>query len=240
MENLISKPMKFSVIALLVAEVLTVTIPVIILGKYFNFPDILRQPAETAFILFRDSQSQIIIGYYVFLLSALIYIPLTFLLNKMYEQTADKLLLQSFSGLGVATAIFQSIGFIRWIFTMPYLTNVYFSQPERKQSVTLIYEILNRYVGMSIGEHLGFIAMGSWTILLGTILLTSNQARKWLGYLGIIIGTLIIVSACEHFGGENASFFATINLIANSLWTVWFIGIATNIGFSVRLKKGSI
>jgi hypothetical protein len=239
METNISKSTKFTVIALLIAEVITVIIPVIVLGRYFNFPDILRQPAETAFTLFRDNQSQIVAGYYVFLMSALLYIPLTIAIRKLFEQSTDKLLLQSFSSLGLATAVFQSIGFIRWIFTMPYLTNTYFLEPESKQSVTIIYEMLNRYAGMSIGEHLGFLAMGSWTILLGIILLKSNQASKWLSYLGILTGILLIVSACEHFGGQNASLFGTINFVANVIWTFLLLGLAFQIAISSGRNKDS-
>jgi hypothetical protein len=46
----------------LVLEIITVTIPVIILGSKFNFPDILRQPAENAFALFKQNENYIVGG----------------------------------------------------------------------------------------------------------------------------------------------------------------------------------
>ena len=54
-------------IILLLAMMVTVTVPVIILGANFNFPDILRQPAVNAFALFRENQTIIVFGYYIFL-----------------------------------------------------------------------------------------------------------------------------------------------------------------------------
>ena len=73
----IKTPNKILSIFLLVAEAVTVTIPVIILGAKFDFPDILRQPASKAFELFQANQSSIVFGYYVFLVSSLIYIQTT-------------------------------------------------------------------------------------------------------------------------------------------------------------------
>lgn len=211
-------------IALLVAECITVVAPVAILGKFFNFPDILRQPAANAFALFHLHTTPIIIGYYVFLISSLLYIPLSYALTGYLE--AHNAVGQRFLvGLGIATAVFQAIGFVRWIFTMPYLTDTYYAHPELKDTVTTIYEMLNRYAGMSIGEHLGFIAMGAWTIVLSWLLLQS-PLKRWLGYLGIVIGALLIVSVAEHFGGPSAPVFAQLSFIGNTLWSIWLLVIA--------------
>jgi hypothetical protein len=231
MENPLSKTSKITVFTLLIAEAVTVTIPVIILGKYFNFPDILRQPAENAFGLFRANQPSITFGYYIFLLSSLIYIPLSYAFKHLFDKTENKILMNVFVGLGITTTIFQAIGFIRWIFTMPYLTESYFSHPENKQMVTIIYETLNRYAGMSIGEHLGFIAMGSWTIILGLFIVLNTVTKKWIGYIGIAIGFLLLISVGEHFGGKNAELFGTINFLANTLWTFWLLVLALTIGY---------
>jgi hypothetical protein len=229
-----SKSLKYMLTGLLIAEAITVTIPVIILGKYFNFPDILRQPAEHAFELFKANQTAILTGYYIFLLSSLIYIPLSYAFTHLFNKQQNKVLINVFVGLGITTSIFQAIGFIRWIFTMPYLTESFFNQPENKQLITIIYETINRYAGMSIGEHLGFIAMGSWTIVLGSMMILNSIPKKWIGYIGIVIGLLIIISIGEHFGGKNAPLFGIINFLANTFWTVWIIGVALTVSFSKK------
>ncbi len=78
--------------------------------------------------------------------------------------------------------------------------------------------MLNRYAGMSVGEHLGFIAMGFWTICLGSILMKHPKFELWVGYFGIPIGLLLIASTAEHFGGAFASIFGILNFLANTLW----------------------
>jgi Domain of unknown function (DUF4386) len=214
---------------------ITVTAPVIILGANFNFPDILRQPPANAFALFNENQTIIVFGYYIFLLSSLLFIPLTTVLQKVLFQTKSKTALHLFVGFGLATAIFQCIGFVRWIFVMPFLTESYFNNPESQKTITIIYEMLNRYAGMSIGEHLGFLVMGCWTICLGLILIKHPKFNKWIGFIGIIIGAWLILSIAEHFGGAISSIFADLNMIANTLWNFWLIAIAFFI-FRMRSK----
>lgn len=221
-------------VLLLLAMVVTITAPVIILGASFNFPSILREPAAAAFALFRENQTIIIFGYYIFLLSSLLFIPLTLVLQKVLFQTKSKTALNLFAGFGLATAIFQCIGFVRWIFVMPFLTKSYFDKPESQQTITIIYEMLNRYAGMSIGEHLGFLVMGFWTICLGLILLQHPSFNKWIGVIGVIIGVWLIASILEHFGGLFSSIFADINMAANTLWTLWLLLIAV---FIFRIKS---
>jgi Domain of unknown function (DUF4386) len=224
-------------IFLLLAMMITVTAPVIILGANFNFPDILRQPAANAFELFRENQTIIVFGYYIFLLSSLLFIPLTIILQKTLYQTKNKTALHLFFGFGLATAIFQCIGFVRWIFVMPFLTESYFNNPESQKTITIIYEMLNRYAGMSIGEHLGFLVMGCWTICLGFMLLKHSKFKTWVGFSGIPIGLCLIISTAEHFGGALSSIFADLNMMANTLWNFWLIVIAF---FMFRMRSKAI
>ena len=227
-------PNKALSIFLLVAEAVTVTIPVIILGSKFDFPDILRQPASKAFELFQANQSSVILGYYIFLISSLIYIPLSYSLRETLFKPNLKPLLELLTGLGITTAIFQTIGFVRWIFVMPFLTERYFTDPQSKNTITLIYDFVNRYAGMSIGEHLGFLAMGSWTLVLSFILICHSGFKKILGYFGLLIGFGLIISVLENFGGSAAGFFGTLNFFANTIFTFWIVAIAIAIGFSKR------
>lgn len=233
-KSALSKRQIYAAVIVLIAEIITVTVPVAILGSKFNFPDILRQPAADAFTLFRQNDQFIIAGYYVFLVSSLLFIPLSYLLQHIFKDSVARIASRLLIGCGMVTTLFQSIGFIRWIFTMPYLTESYFDKPENQNSLSIIYETLNRYAGMSIGEHLGFLAMGSWTICLGIIILKHTRLYTWVGLAGIFIGLLLIISVAEHFGGLQAQLFGKINFIANALWTVWLLAIAV---MMIRLRK---
>lgn len=225
-------------IIFLITMIITVVVPVSILGAKFDFPDILRQPAANAFALFKQNQSSIVFGYYIFLISSLLFIPLSYLLQRILFQTQNKVALNMLVGLGITTAIFQCIGFVRWIFVMPFLTENYYKNPENQKTIELIYETLNRFLGMSVGEHLGFIAMGLWTICLGCILLEHPKFKLWVAFPGIPIGAMLIISLGEHFGGDFASVFGKFNFLANTLWSIWLAVIAFFI-FKIRTNTSS-
>ena len=216
-------------IILLILEIITVTAPVVILRSTFDFPDILRKPAKDAFELFKQNESYIILGYYIFVISSLLFIPMSYFLKQVYSLSTNKIALEFLAGLGIATTIFQTLGFIRWIFVMPFLTENYFNNPENEKPIALIYETLNRFAGMSVGEHLGFIAMGSWVICLGIIILNHPNCSKWLGFTGILIGFLLIISVLEHFGGKLASIWGQVNFLSNTVFTFWLLWLSLSI-----------
>lgn len=213
---------RLSAAVLLALEVICVLVATFTLQAAFQFPAILREPASAAFGLFQKNQSVIVPAYYVFMLSGLLYLPVSFALRNALKATAavEESHLNTMVVLGATTAIFQAVGFSRWIFLMPYLTTMYFGgDASIRQTVTLIYETFNRYAGMTIGEHLGFIAMGFWTIVLAASV--KRLVPAWVSTSGISIGVLLVLSIGEHFGGSTADVFATLNFVANTLWTIW-------------------
>lgn len=218
----------------LTLEAILVTVPFFILQSVFEFPDILRQPADYALKLFVQRESVIVPTYYFFLLSALFAIPLTIALVRFFasNEAASKGN-SALLSLGTATAIFQAIGFSRWVFTIPMIAHVYFTpntSEASKQTLALIYDTLNRYLGLTVGEHLGFLSMGAWTIVLawqfGAANIASMGLTRIVVWTGYATGVLTILSAGEHFGGGSAPFFAVLNIIANTVWIFWLVALA--------------
>lgn len=218
----------------LVLEAILVTAPFFILQSVFEFPDILRQPADYALKLFLQHESVIVPTYYVFLFSALTAIPLSVALVRFFasNEAASKGN-SALLSLGTATAIFQAIGFSRWVFTIPMIAHAYFAPntaETSKQALALMYETLNRYLGMTVGEHLGFLSMGAWTIVLawqfGKAGVASERVSRILVWTGYATGVLTVLSAGEHFGGASAPLFAVLNIIANTVWIFWLVGLA--------------
>lgn len=219
---------------LLALEAILVTVPFFILQSVFEFPDILRQPADYALKLFVQGESVIVPTYYVFLFSALTAIPLSVALVRFFasNEAASKGN-SALLSLGMATAIFQALGFSRWVFTIPMIAHAYFTpntSEASKQALALMYDTLNRYLGMTVGEHLGFIAMGAWTMALAwqfsKVRLASKRVASIVQGTGYAAGVLTILSAGEHFGGNTAPLFAVLNILANTIWIFWLLGLA--------------
>lgn len=215
--------------ALALLEVTTVVVPVAVLGRYFQFPAILRQPAAVALPLFARNQAHVVPAYYVFLASALLFVPLSYALSAaLRRRVPGKAALRSMlRGAGLATAIFQTLGFSRWVFAAPYLAAQYTqADPAQRPAVALLYEVLNRYAGLTVGEHLGFLAMGAWTLTLAALLWRAGGWRRAWAAAGALIGLGLLLSTLEHFGGPRAATFAALNLAANTLWSGWLLRVA--------------
>ncbi|MCE2995467.1 MAG: DUF4386 domain-containing protein [Cyclobacteriaceae bacterium] len=208
---------------LLIVELIAQLFPIAVLGSHFEFPDILRQPASVALKLFHQNQAIIVPAYYAFMASSILYLPITALIKTRVQSFPnDQLWIGLFQFSGIATAIFQVIGLCRWILVVPFLSDAYFDKNTSdsiKPMIELIYETLNHYAGMTIGEHLGFIAMGCWTIALTKVI----ELGRWLQVTGQLIGFLLIAPTIEQFGGTAAPLFGVLNFIANTFWTVWIL-----------------
>ncbi|GAB3641597.1 DUF4386 domain-containing protein [Spirosoma arcticum] len=218
-------PAKLWLIGLLMAEITSVVAPVSVLSMYFRFPGILREPASVTLPLFAANESVIVPAYYIFMVSGLLFLPLSYAFSAVLKPGSSSALRRALTGTGLATAIFQALGFSRWVFIVPFLAEQYGQRPTQQPAIGLLYETLNRYVGMTIGEHLGFLAMGCWTILLALLLLRSRVVKQWFAALGLPIGAGLLVSTGEHFGGPSAELYGTINFLANTGWSVWLLGI---------------
>jgi len=211
---------------LLTIELVAQLLPIAVLGANFEFPDVLRKPAAYSLTLFHQNQNVIVPAYYLFMISSLLYLPITALIKTHAKsKELDASWINLFQLAGIATAVFQVIGFCRWVFLIPFLSNQYFSADATaasKQIIEFVYETMNRYAGMTIGEHLGFLGMGCWTIVLTRVV----DLKKWIKLSGISIGLLIIIATAEQFGGVYANFFTRLNFIANTLWILWIIVVS--------------
>lgn len=210
---------------LLILESLLATIPFFILGAVFEFPDILREGADRALPLFAQNRQVVVPTYYAFMLSSVLLIPLTLLLRRvLVGKGASFSPLDVATAFGVAAGITQVLGFVRWPFMIPYLAQTYLdpaSSAATRDAVVVVYEGFNRYAGVAIGEHLGWLFLGLWLIIVSGAVY--RRLSRWLGVTGLLLGVGFLVSILEQFGGNLAPVFATVSLVANTAWSIWLV-----------------
>lgn len=64
-------------------------------------------------------------------------------------------------------------------------------------AVDLVLQAFNRYLGVAVGEHLGYLLTGAWTTIAGIALLDASAP---LGALGILIGPALMLCSLEFVG----------------------------------------
>jgi hypothetical protein len=195
-----------------------------LLQKTFEYPDILRKPTDYILSHFNAGGKRLIIIWYSFALTGLLFIPMAILVNQVLSK--DNLpYLALAATIGVLAGLVQFLGLIRWTFLVPYLAKTYFepnSSQSTRESVAVIFQAFHRYAGMAVGEHLGYLFTSIWTSLIAVAIIQSSQFNPWLGWAGLIPALGIFIGLFEEAGFKAA---AAINAISYILWSIWLIVI---------------
>jgi hypothetical protein len=216
-----SLSLKFSGFLLIISGLLT-GICFELLRQQFSYPDILRM--DTAYILqtYQASGTFLpLLWYGMTLGSVLLMITALFLKQGLsgFQVKQQHLI----TWLGVLAGLFNTLGFIRWVFLVPALAAAYAdpaASQATKEAVVVIFDAFHLYLGFSVGEHLGFMFLAFWGISLSVALYQTNYFPKWLSFLGVVSSTGTFMGILEGMGWTWA---ADVVAISSSLLIVWII-----------------
>lgn len=193
-----------------------------LLAMNFEYPDILRSPTGYVLEQYHAGGSGLTAQWYGMVVVSLLLIPLAVLVYHILSEEKHPALVMG-TVFGIIAGLTNVLGFIRWIFVVPHLAEVYIdpaSSQATREAVVVVFEAFHLYAGFSIGEHLGFIFIGLWSLLMGLTMLNSVIFKAWVGWLGIIAAPLIIIGSAEGAGLARA---ADINVIGFAVWSLWLI-----------------
>ena len=213
---------------IIILHVVLLYVSYMILQSVFDFPDILRRSMDEIFALFHQNRSSIIPTYYGFTLTGVTFILISLFSYRALRKT-DRDMLFVAAIIGTICGLLQSLGYVRWAFLIPVLDN-HLHNPaltqSGKESIELILDSFHTYAGVALGENLGFVFQGLWTIFFSIALLKHPAFSKWIGRSGIVWGIGILVYSLEQFGGMFSS-LGFINIIVQAAWASWLIIIAS-------------
>lgn len=219
-----------------VAALLLIVVPIAFnlaffgLARAFDYPDILRREPDEILRRFHAGGSGLVLRWEAFLLSGVALLPAAVLLGVVLAAPAALTLL-AIVVVVVATVV-QALGLVRWPFAVPELARRYVGAPDgpagdaTRASVVTTFAVLHRLLGVGIGEHLGYLFTGFWTLLIAASILAGVVLPAWLGALGIPIGLAILVGTLEFAGPNEPEGWAlagTVVPIAYIAWSVWLI-----------------
>ena len=204
-----------------------------LLAARFDYPDVLREPTEEVLLRFRAGGSELILLWWAFTLTAVLLAPLVVLLSSVLSGADGTLLLVAMI-VGVLAAVVQFLGLVRWPFLVPYLAREAgdpAASPARLEAVDLVFQSFNRYLGVGVGEHLGYLLTGAWSALAGIAMTQSSATPGWLGVIGLLVGLALVVCSFEFVGRFETvgwDLAGTLTPIAYIAWSLWLIatGIA--------------
>jgi hypothetical protein len=199
-----------------------------LLGARFDYPDVLRRPTSEVLERFRAGGTQLVLLWWAFALTAVLMVPLVVLLTLAIPD-ADDTLLALATVVGVLAALVQFLGLVRWPFLVPYLARVD-AEPDapeaKREAVDVVFQSFNRYLGVAVGEHLGYGLTGAWTILGGAALTQTAAVPGWLGAAGVVVGAVIVLCSLEFVGPHERDGWRLAGQVtpaAYVAWSLWLI-----------------
>jgi hypothetical protein len=211
---------------LLIALPLAFNAAFALLAARFDYPDVLRKPTAEVLAAFRAGGTSLVLLWWAFALIAVLLAPLVVLLSSAIPD-ADGTLLAVATAAGVLAALVQFLGLVRWPFLVPYLARAA-ADPDaseaRREAVDVVFQSFNRYLGVAVGEHLGYLLTGVWTTLAGVALTQTAAVPGAIGAMGIVVGPVLMlcslefVGRYERHGWRLAEQFTPITYVAWSLW----------------------
>ena len=192
-----------------------------LLSVTFEYPDILREPTGYVLRHFDAGGSGLVAIWYGFMLTAVLFVPLAVLVHKVLARE-DTPYMAIATAFGVVAGVVQFLGLVRWPFLVPYLADTYLdpaSSGATRESVAVVFQTFNQYAGVAVGEHLGYLFTGLWTVLVVLAMFGSPLPfRRWLALLGVVSAVGILLGTLEPVGFEPA---ADIVVVGYILWSIW-------------------
>ena len=192
-----------------------------LLSMTFEYPDILREPTGYVLRHFDAGGSSLVVTWYAVMLTAVLLVPLAVLVHRALTRE-DTPYMAVATTFGVIAGVVQFLGLARWPFLVPYLADTYLdsaSSAATRESVAVVFQAFNQYAGVAVGEHLGYLFTGLWTVLVALAMFGSPLPfRRWLALLGMVSAAGVLVGTLESVGFEAA---ANVVVVGYILWSIW-------------------
>jgi hypothetical protein len=199
-----------------------------LLARRFDYPDILRSPTEDILRRFQAGGVPLKLLWYGFMLTAVLLAPLAVLLGQVLARDGLAIV-PTATVVGVLAAVVQFVGLARWPFLVPVLARTYHDPAATEatcDATAVVFESYHRFLGVAIGECLGYLFAGAWTVLVGVAMLQSSTFEPWLAWPGIAIGLALVIGSFEFVGRfeeDGWKLAGTMVPIAYTAWSLWLI-----------------
>jgi hypothetical protein len=190
------------------------------LGRVFAYPAILRQPAGEVLERFTAGGTRLVLLWWAFAMTAVGFIPIAVLTGELL---GDVPFAHLSVATGLAAAIVQALGLIRWPFLVPLLAR---ERAKNPALVDLVFDVVNRYFGVAVGEHLGYALTAAWTLSVSFAVLGGTALPVWFGIIGIAIAAALLFGMLEFVGSfeeHGWPLAGSVVSIAYTAWAAWLV-----------------
>lgn len=204
------------------------TFPYVWLIENFGYDDILREPTAVILQRFHAGGPPLVLAWFAFAMSALLFIPVARGFERLLSAhgASDR----GAMVLGVASALVQAIGLLRWVLVVPALATAHVapdSSAATRDAAALVFDAVHHYGGMVVGEMSGQLLLAAWTGLVGLQLWRTRAIPRLLSAFGMLTLPFWLLGQTEllHIVVPAVPSIEVIPL-AFMAWEAWLAAIA--------------
>lgn len=186
----------------------------------------LDEPGSVALPAFAQDDTAIRGAFYLQLVSSLLLLPAAIGVQTAITRATPGV--RVLTAFGIAGALFQLLGWVRWPVAVPGLAERYLdpaADEASRAATAAAYDVLNAYAGGALGEHLGWLLQAPWALALGVWALAARGVPRWLGWTGLLAAAVWVpLIVPEPFVPALSG--DAVAALAFTAYTVWFVWVA--------------
>jgi Domain of unknown function (DUF4386) len=194
-----------------------------VLSSTFNWPDILREPAEVVLPAFVDGGTSLVwIWFATAWTYAIIAVPILLLPAALSRR--DDVALRAATFVGATSVVLSLVGFLRWVFVVPPLARSYVEgDATTKSAVEAAWTAQHQFGGALVGEHLGELLVIGWSLTLCVIILRTRVLPRSLGISGLVVSVLYLLNQGDILATAVPGFpvWELAGLLGSTGWGLW-------------------
>ncbi len=143
------------------------------LSSTFDWPDVLREPAEVVLPAFVAGGTSLVWTWFATAWTYAILLVPILLLPAALGRRGDPVL-RAATYVGATSAVLALIGFLRWVFVVPPLADSYVTgDATTRAAVDAAWTAQHQVGGALLGEHLGQLLALGWSVTLSVVVIAT-------------------------------------------------------------------
>jgi hypothetical protein len=209
--------------ALFVAGALTFAGAATVLSSTFDWPDILREPADVVLPAFAAGGTSLVWTWFATAWTyAVLAVPILLLPAALGRRSDPALRVATYAG--ATSVVLSLIGFLRWVFVVPPLADAHVAgNATTRAAVEAAWTAQHQFGGALLGEHLGQLLAIAWSVTLSVVILRTRVLPRWLGVTGLVVSALYLTNQGDILATAIPGFpvWDLGGLIGSTTWGLW-------------------
>jgi hypothetical protein len=197
------------------------------LSSTFDWPDILREPADVVLPAVVAGGTSLVWTWFATAWTYAILLVPVLLLPAALGRRSDPVL-RAATYVGATSVVLSLIGFLRWVFVVPPLADSYVAgDATARAAVDAAWTAQHQFGGALLGEHLGQLLVIGWSVTLSIVILRSRVLPRWLGVTGLLVSAVYLLNQGDILATAvpGSPVWDLAGLLGSTGWGLWIAAL---------------